>query len=401
MWCAGSPANETSEWVDPGQINVVNVTGLKAGVDIQYQLGTSVDGWSNLTTLHWSPRGSSASAPGVSVLVAGDLGTTGAGQNSTLRFGEVLSGAAPSPGLGDSPLPTLALIAGDLSYAMGRGSVWVGFDTQISAWSPQVVLAASPGNHEIDDPLCEQDGGTQWCPSWGTYELDSGAGGECGVAFQARYPMDGPWWSTEMVDPASGAVLVHFTSLSTEIDFLPGSAQYAALQADMQAFRSGPDADAFLVAVMHRPMYDATPNLLLPEEQYTRDALEPLFAQFGVDLVLEAHVHVYQRTCAVFNGTCVDADLELQGQNALYRRPRRFVPELHANTTGRPVVCVGNGGKDSGLNFFIESPPWLLANSTQFGIHRIDVPNNTALRFRFFPEDSDAVPFDEFWISRQ
>ena len=40
---------------------------------------------------------------------------------------------------------------------------------------------------------------------------------------------------------------------------------------------------------------------------YMKQALDPLFERYQVNLALVAHTHSYERTCLIKNGNCVEA----------------------------------------------------------------------------------------------
>lgn len=143
--------------------------------------------------------------------------------------------------------------------------------------------------------------------------------------------------------------------------------------------------------------YDTTLTMLLPEETVTRNYLEPVFEQFDVDLVLTAHVHNYQRTCRVYNGTCTD------GHNSTATATESAAPALRGAATsgpkGRPVLVVGSGGKDSGARFWIDSPSWLVTRSEDYGYLRMEFSNASALHLQYVT-DPNATIFDDFWITK-
>lgn len=228
-----APANDPSNWVDPGQINTVDLRNLTVGADTYYSVGTAADGFSPVRSFHVGPR-----TPGqVRMLIFGDSGTTGSGPQ-TLQLVEAEANATTVDVVVD---------LGDLGYAMGRAAVWDSFGRLIEGTASQVPFQVMVGNHEYDWP------GMPFLPSWGTYEFDSGSGGECGVPYNTRYGMDGGagsvnnyWWSVNY------GGLVHFVALSTEHNFTTGSTQYNWLLADLAAVDR--TATPWVIVAMHRPI---------------------------------------------------------------------------------------------------------------------------------------------------
>jgi hypothetical protein len=91
---------------------------------------------------------------------------------------------------------------------------------------------------------------------------------------------------------------VHVLTLSTEEKFKPNSDQYQFVVNDLQNAANNPDIK-WIVANMHVPFY-SSPNECKAagcegDADY-RDAFHPLFDKYGVDLVLQGHVHNYQRS---------------------------------------------------------------------------------------------------------
>lgn len=152
------------------------------------------------------------------------------------------------------------------------------------------------GNHERD------------FPSSGSYWTGTDSGGECGVPLAKRFHMpsagttDSSWWSLDFGP-------VHFTIMSTELDFTAGSAQHDWLAKDL----AGVDRSKtpFLLFAGHRPMYIDSTNDSPGGGDLTTGALlvqhvEPLLLQNRVDVAFWGHHHSAQRTCPVNNFTCTD-----------------------------------------------------------------------------------------------
>lgn len=84
---------------------------------------------------------------------------------------------------------------------------------------------------------------------------------------------------------------VHFFSVDTESSFAPGSAQRTWLEAELAAVKSEPGY-RFSVVFFHKPIYALGrhgPRLDLRKE------LQPLIEANDVKLVIQAHVHGYER----------------------------------------------------------------------------------------------------------
>lgn len=112
---------------------------------------------------------------------------------------------------------------------------------------------------------------------------------------------DTPWYSFE-----HGAV--HFLFISSEHDFSRESEQYAFILQDlMNVNRTN---TPWVIMASHRPMYVSSPDATSPDSdmvvaQMMRDSFEPLLLEYEVDAFFAGHHHDYQRSCVVFNETCV------------------------------------------------------------------------------------------------
>lgn len=150
-------------------------------------------------------------------------------------------------------------------------------------------------------------------PIQGNYGDDSY--GECGVPVARRFLMPNQgdklgqmkfYYSFEFAN-------VHFVMLSSEHDFSNNSVQYKWLVNDLESVDRS--ITPFLVVTAHRPMWcsqncsgcmgnwnsgDWNVSLLM------QNSMEELLYQYKVDLFIAGHYHSYQRTCALFQGKCVD-----------------------------------------------------------------------------------------------
>lgn len=85
---------------------------------------------------------------------------------------------------------------------------------------------------------------------------------------------------------------IHFLSLSTEIPYDSRSSQYQFVANDLEQAFHNLEID-WIIVFFHRQMYGsgATPD----DEIEFRDTYHSLFDSFGVDLVIQAHQHIYER----------------------------------------------------------------------------------------------------------
>jgi 3',5'-cyclic AMP phosphodiesterase CpdA len=86
---------------------------------------------------------------------------------------------------------------------------------------------------------------------------------------------------------------VHFISMSTEAPYEIGSEQYEFINQDLIKTKANSSID-WIIVYYHQPMYTSKTNHEGLES--LRDIYHTLFNDYGVDLVLQGHVHNYQRT---------------------------------------------------------------------------------------------------------
>jgi hypothetical protein len=87
---------------------------------------------------------------------------------------------------------------------------------------------------------------------------------------------------------------IHFTVISTEIPFKKDSPQYDFVDRDLTKASKDPNVD-WLIVYFHKPAY-TTASYDTRKAASLRDTYHPLFDTYGVDLVLQAHNHKYERT---------------------------------------------------------------------------------------------------------
>ena len=163
----------------------------------------------------------------------------------------------------------LVTISGDISYADGEQSAW-------------------------DDWFnIQQDSMTviPWITGVGNHENEPGYGF---TPYEHRFDSDGQiesemfWYSRQIPG-------VHMVFMSTEHDYDPDSTQYAWLEQEFASVDR--EATPFLIVYGHSPMYSS--NSYHGSEIELRTALEQLYVDNGVDLVIAGHDHFYERTWPV------------------------------------------------------------------------------------------------------
>mmetsp|Transcript_35730 Transcript_35730/g.75820 ORF Transcript_35730/g.75820 Transcript_35730/m.75820 type:complete len:567 (-) Transcript_35730:75-1775(-) len=294
----GAPATAEG-WRWAGDIHEAVIPYLDTPVT--YKVGSEHAGWTEEATIQPRPTPEST----VSILAFGDLGQADADDSMESTFGGSFpTGELPSlnttRGLKKELMdgPQVVIHNGDLAYALGYASIWDQFFAQVEPVASRVPWMVTVGNHERDWEGSGSSVGTK----------DSG--GECGVPSQtkfrmpwdtARQPNDRPWYSFDFGP-------VHFLMMSTEHPL--NGTQGVFMEHDLSSVDRS--KTPWVVAVGHRPMYiDSGFN---PDDRshdsdygfaaYYQGQVEAIFLKHGVDAVLGAHHHSYQRSCKLKAGKC-------------------------------------------------------------------------------------------------
>lgn len=113
-------------------------------------------------------------------------------------------------------------------------------------------------------------------------------------------PIEKLWYSTDIGQ-------THFVMFSTEVFFsdeLNVEKMLEWVKDDLDKANMRRSAVPWIVAMGHRPMYCSTENVSedcrRQRKSVVRSALEDLFYDAGVDLVISGHIHDYERTWPVY-----------------------------------------------------------------------------------------------------
>jgi hypothetical protein len=180
--------------------------------------------------------------------------------------------------------PDFVVHAGDIQYYSAISETWAYWFGAMAPMLRQGAFFAAVGNHESETP-------TELDDYYNRLFADATVEGTT------------PWFHF-----SSGGV--HFFALDTENSSLDaGSDQVTWLQSGLNSAQMAPGF-RFSVVYFHRPLYtcgDSNPQLT------ARMVLEPIFVAGGVKLVIQGHMHGYERfevpngltyvTCAGGGGT--------------------------------------------------------------------------------------------------
>lgn len=181
---------------------------------------------------------------------------------------------------------------------------------------------------------------------------------------------------------------IHFIVLSAEIPYDEDSNQYEFVKRNLEKYSNDPSID-WIVAFFHRQLYSSG-NSPEDEEDF-REVYHPLFDKYKVDLVLQGHLHAYERTFPInFNDDDEDEPYIQDKHSNMYHNPN-----------GTIFITVGTGGADD-MSLSNGESFSAIGIDGEFGILDIYVENNydglKILKGNFIENGKDKDILDEFRI---
>jgi hypothetical protein len=133
------------------------------------------------------------------------------------------------------------------------------------------------------------------------------------------------------------------------------------------------------IVALHRPLYctDGGSDCGV-FASLLRDALEAQFIKAGIPLVLEAHMHGYERSYPVANGQVVSTN--------------------YSNPAAPTYVVNGAAGNREGNELPKGGVPWSAYQSAAYGYARIDI-TPAAMAFTFWESATNQL-LDQFTITK-
>lgn len=188
---------------------------------------------------------------------------------------KILATGDTNPGLGENTVTLLGLMgkegydltlhAGDIQYYASGLETWQHWFGLMSPMLAQGAFLPAVGNHEYEQP----DEYTLY------YQRFWDQAGFAGADGHFRGESGGIW----------------FFFLNTETDFNPGSAEFAWFEKELADASKKPGYRASILT-FHRPMLTCGDK---SQDESSRLALTPAFEKYGVKLVIQGHMHGYER----------------------------------------------------------------------------------------------------------
>eukprot|EP00048_Salpingoeca_helianthica_P016303 m.231573 g.231573 ORF g.231573 m.231573 type:complete len:532 (-) comp18412_c0_seq1:113-1708(-) len=329
-------------WV--GVVHSAAMTNLRPATRYFYRVGDASGGWSRVWSFETLPTNAGTSARPLRVLQIGDMGY---GPKSDKTVAEMIKEV-------DAGTVDLVLHVGDVSYADGDMPHWDAFLTKIESISARVPYMTNPGNHEL----------------WYNF-----------TAYRTMFYTPASTYADNRMFYSFNYGGVHFTQLNTEtfedtanIDMQ----QRDWLALDLKQARANPHR-GMIIATGHRPFYctngGAKDKDCVTFAELLRAEAENLLVGYHADMVINAHMHGYERTFPV-----------------AYGRPTATNYLFPAS----PVYVVnGAGGNREGNDQPHANQPWSAGPATnQIGYARMTItPNKLTYDYVIA---SNATVFDSF-----
>uniref|UniRef100_A0A0N5AGB1 Purple acid phosphatase n=1 Tax=Syphacia muris TaxID=451379 RepID=A0A0N5AGB1_9BILA len=352
-------AGEHEYFVDDGELHLiryvhrVKLTGLKPATTYQYHVGSEY-GWSAIfrfTTFSERLNG------GYIFAVYGDLGNVNA-----RSLGKIQQYAQRHK-------IDMVLHIGDMAYNLDTDNGRFGdqFGRQIEPVAAYIPYMTVVGNHENAQNFSH---------------------------YVHRYTMPN---SEGNLYYSFNLGTAHFIAFSTEFYFYTNYGweqirnQWQWLMEDLKKANKDRKAHPWIITMAHRPMYcsnfdddDCThyDSLIRTGLPMTHAyGLEKLFYTYGVDLMIWAHEHSYERLWPVYNRTVYN------GTDSVYVDPPA---PLH--------IITGSAGCQENTDPFEEHPPpWSAFRSSNYGFTTMQIFNATHIYFEQLTP-SKTEPEDSFWF---
>jgi hypothetical protein len=176
---------------------------------------------------------------------------------------------------------------------------------------------------------------------------------------------------------------VHFVAMSTELPYESGSEQHSFVNDDLSLAAANPDIE-WIIVFYHKPAYTSPSDH--PESTTLQEVYHPLFGRYGVDIVLQAHNHNYQRSYPIsYNSDNPSEPIITDSETNNYNDPR-----------GQIFTIVGTGGVNH-HSLLGQAPYIFYQQSSFYGFLNVEISEEgTRLNAQFY--DNIGKVMDEFSI---
>ena len=136
--------------------------------------------------------------------------------------------------------------------------------------------------------------------------------------------------------------------------------QYKFAVNDLEKTSTNSSID-WIIVMFHKPFYSSLTSHI--QEYIMREKYQPVFDKYGVDIVLQGHNHIYDRTLPLqFNPHNISKPIVDESINTT---------EKFFNPEGSIFSVVGLGGRSS--HIFLNQPDYVVKQSNEFGFLTIEI----------------------------
>lgn len=189
---------------------------------------------------------------------------------------------------------------------------------------------------------------------------------------------------------------IHFIAMSSEVPYNEGTKQYEFVKTDLERASNDPIVD-WIIVFLHKPFY-SSPNTghsnTGRDPTLLRNTYHELFDKYKVDIVLQSHVHSYQRSLPISYNKSDPTDPLVTNSNK----------HDYTDPEGSIFTVVGTGGVASAggallHNFTGPAEKYVAVQFQGFGFLNIHVSlNGTKITGEF--QDNDGSVKDHFSITK-
>ena len=187
----------------------------------------------------------------------------------------------------------------------------------------------------------------------------------------------------------------HFISMATEIPFEQGSEQFEFVKHDLKKTKTNSSID-WIIVYYHQPMYTSKTHHESLES--FRDQYHSLFTEYGVDLVLQGHVHNYQRTYPLMYNSENPSNPTITQGAILRSNENNNEENIFEESEGTIFAIVGTGGAELHV---LEDKAYFTGNQLEeHGFLELKITNNGKSLVGQFKSNDDNVIKDKFIIEK-
>ncbi|KAL0329422.1 UNVERIFIED_CONTAM: putative inactive purple acid phosphatase 27 [Sesamum radiatum] len=367
----GAPAR-TVGWRHPGFIHTSFLKDLWPNTEYTYTIGHLLSNGSSVWGKTYSFR--SSPYPGQDslqrVVIFGDMGK--AERDGSNEYSNYQPGSLNTTDQLINDLKNIDIVfhIGDITYANGYISQWDQFTAQVEPIASTVPYMIASGNHERD-----------W-PGTGSFYGGTDSGGECGVLAETMFYVPAEnrakfWYSTDYG-------MFRFCIADSEHDWREGTEQYRFIEHCLASVDR--KKQPWLIFSAHRVLgYSSDKYYGLGgsfEEPMGRESLQKLWQKYKVDIAFYGHVHNYERSCPIYQNTCVNSEKS----------------HYSGTVNGTIHVVVGGGGAHLS-EYSPVNTTWSLYKDYDWGFVKLTAFNHSSLLFEY-KKSRDGKVYDSFTISR-